>query len=331
MHFRKNDTGSTKQLVLFLTLVWLISWPVWIFSGILSRGSEVFYDTRWLVAQVGVFAPSLSALLVSGFMSQELRKNGLRLILLFLVIMGAGTAITVNAPGSVSEFTPLASAVVILLALTSLVFFSPWNRLLLNPATGAAQRRGNAKWILLATFGPPILFIICWMLVSSAGAVRTIETLEKGIPAFAATLVLAFSMNLNFGGSMGEELGWRGFCLPVLLKNYGPVQASLVLGMIVALWHLPIDLTNSNMPGFLAVIFRVIWAVPLTIIFTWLYLNSPANILTALLLHTSVNILPDIGFSHFQSAMQVFTFIMIALAIMAARSPIMSTGKRTCA
>jgi membrane protease YdiL (CAAX protease family) len=328
MHSRDNDTSSTTQLVLFLALVWLISWPVWIFSGVLSRGSAVTYDTRWLVAQVGVFAPSLSAVIVSGFTSRALRRNGLRLVLLFLVILGAGITITVNAPHSLGEFTPLASAVVLILALVTIMFFSPWNRLLLNPATGAAQRRGNGKWIMLAAFGLPIVFIICWILVSSAGASRTIDSLDGGIPAFATTLVLVFSMNLNYGGSLGEELGWRGFCLPVLLKRYGPVQASLVLGLIVTLWHLPIDLSSSSMPGFLAVIFRIIWALPLTIIFTWFYLNSPANLLTALLLHTSINILPDIGFSHFQAAMQVFTIALIALAIVAARSPTMSTGKR---
>ena len=39
---------------------------------------------------------------------------------------------------------------------------------------------------------------------------------------------------------LGEELGWRGFALPRMLKRTGPMLASLVLGVIWALYHLPL-------------------------------------------------------------------------------------------
>lgn len=38
---------------------------------------------------------------------------------------------------------------------------------------------------------------------------------------------------------LGEELGWRGFALPRLLQHMGPIRASLTLGALWALWHLP--------------------------------------------------------------------------------------------
>src|SRR5574337_857223 len=40
-------------------------------------------------------------------------------------------------------------------------------------------------------------------------------------------------------GPLGEELGWRGFALPRLLKRFNPFVASLVLGAIWGVWHLP--------------------------------------------------------------------------------------------
>jgi membrane protease YdiL (CAAX protease family) len=143
---------------------------------------------------------------------------------------------------------------------------------------------------------------------------------------FLATVVLSFSMNLNYGGAMGEELGWRGLCLPLLLKTHTPLAASLILGFIWALWHVPLDLASVEVPGVFAVIFRMLWAFPLTIIFTWVYLKSPANLLTAMLMHASVNMLPDLGFSHYQSSIVMLALLLIAWAVFVGRTPMMRAG-----
>ena len=38
---------------------------------------------------------------------------------------------------------------------------------------------------------------------------------------------------------VGEELGWRGYALPLLLEKRSAVTASLILGLIWGVWHLP--------------------------------------------------------------------------------------------
>src|SRR3546814_13856860 len=40
-------------------------------------------------------------------------------------------------------------------------------------------------------------------------------------------------------GALGEELGWRGFALPRLLALMYARRASLLLGLVWAVWHLP--------------------------------------------------------------------------------------------
>ena len=39
---------------------------------------------------------------------------------------------------------------------------------------------------------------------------------------------------------LGEEPGWRGFVLPRLLVGRSALSAALILGVIHAVWHLPL-------------------------------------------------------------------------------------------
>ena len=130
-----------KQLIFFTILTFVISWSLWYFSGVLSRGSDFIYDTRWLISQIGVFAPSLSALIISGFQSGELRKNGLKILPLFILIFIGGVLITRYAPRSIQDFTPGISIIVVSLGVLSLIFFSSLNRKFLIPATGQSREK----------------------------------------------------------------------------------------------------------------------------------------------------------------------------------------------
>ena len=42
------------------------------------------------------------------------------------------------------------------------------------------------------------------------------------------------------GWAMGEEWGLRGFALPRRQERYSPLSAALIIGVLWALWHLPV-------------------------------------------------------------------------------------------
>ena len=54
--------------------------------------------------------------------------------------------------------------------------------------------------------------------------------------------VALFPMILSgiIGGPLAEELGWRGFALDRMVRRWGLLTASLVLGVIWWAWHLPL-------------------------------------------------------------------------------------------
>lgn len=312
-----------RQLVAFFLLTWAISWPVWYLSGVLTRGADVVCDGRWLVSQIGVFAPAFSALIVSGFQSEKNKMNALRILPLFVLIFAAGFVVTRIAPRSIHDFTPHLSIIVIVVGITSLMYFSPLNGRLLMPATGQPQPRAGTGVVLLAALGVPALFLVGWFIVNLQGDSWSVTSLHKGPNAFSIALATSFCLNTILGGSVGEELGWRGFALPLLLKRYSPLRASLGLGLIWALWHLPIDVSGAILPAPEAVILRIAWTLPLSIIFTWFYLITGGNLFTAILLHTAINILPDLGFSRYESSIAVLTVSLIAAAVFAASRQIM--------
>ncbi len=90
--------------------------------------------------------------------------------------------------------------------------------------------------------------------------------------------------------SIAEEPGWRGFALPRLQQRYGPVAASLILGSLHALWHLPALMTINFGPLLLPKLVPfLLTAVFATFIYTWVYNHTGGSIMLAILLHASSN------------------------------------------
>ena len=62
------------------------------------------------------------------------------------------------------------------------------------------------------------------------------------IPCYPLLLHILFLPGVLIGlviPSIGEEPGWRGFAFPRLQKQYGPIVATLILGTLHGIWHLP--------------------------------------------------------------------------------------------
>ncbi len=87
----------------------------------------------------------------------------------------------------------------------------------------------------------------------------------------------------------GEEVGWRGYALPRLAQQWGFGGASVVLGIIWALWHLPFfyvswaDTYHQSFP---------LWAAEVTalsVAIAWLYTHTKGSLLLTMLMHSAVN------------------------------------------
>lgn len=99
-----------------------------------------------------------------------------------------------------------------------------------------------------------------------------------------------------------EEPGWRGYITPVLLQRLHPIVANVIVGVFWALWHLPLYFLQgwggNNQPF----IWLVLYAIPLSMILTWLYYRSKTSIIPVMLLHAGTNVV----FQYFPMQTRIF-------------------------
>ncbi|WP_424983705.1 lysostaphin resistance A-like protein [Maritalea sp. S77] len=110
--------------------------------------------------------------------------------------------------------------------------------------------------------------------------------------AWDAPLVLpiAFLFILFLGGPLQEEFGWRGILLPRLLDRKGPEFASLLIGLVWGLWHLPLFFIPTQTYYYERPIWGLVLSTSLiSFFFTWLYKRTDGSIWAMLLLHTMYN------------------------------------------
>jgi membrane protease YdiL (CAAX protease family) len=208
----------------------------------------------------------------------------------------------------------------------------------------------------LASFGPMIsAFLVTWLAYGQQGMVDlwsriTRWRVDTKLAAFSLLSPLAFYLigilvnfiltkewpdisqlgqvnylpNLGLSAiflwlatfGFGEEIGWRGFALPRLQKSHGALTASIILGLIWIIWHIPAFFyheTYTGMSPFL-LIGMSIGILLGSVMLTWLYNSTGGSIFFVAVWH---------GLFDFFSASQsngpwvapVISFCIIFLAI----------------
>jgi membrane protease YdiL (CAAX protease family) len=96
-----------------------------------------------------------------------------------------------------------------------------------------------------------------------------------------------YGVSTLLGGPLGEEPGWRGFALPRLQARLGPAKASLLLGLLWAVWHLPLFLTrawsSTNFPTYLLIVTGLSFSM------TYLFNLSGGSVVAAMAAHAFFN------------------------------------------
>ena len=311
------------ETAVFLIITYGISWPLWLISGALLRTPVRAPDIPWLVAQIGVFAHALAGMALGICVDPGGRRRALRLLgLVYAPAVALGAWIATRGFPSFTAVDARSTWILNALALWILVSLGRERNRLVPWTAQKSDRTNTALWSAGSLLAPPALFLAAWaMTPATAGPASRLPVMP--VRELTPLGVLAsLSMNLAYGGSLGEEPGWRGAWLSRLLQSHTPFTASLIISFWWALWHAPIDLSQGfGFTGIGALVVRQITTLPMAIVFTWVTLRAGGSLLPPLLFHASLNAIPDFALGQpvrYERAFGVFLVLLVIIVLVAA-------------
>jgi membrane protease YdiL (CAAX protease family) len=153
----------------------------------------------------------------------------------------------------------------------------------------AFRWRVGIQWYAAALVAPAaIRIVVLYLHVMKGGSFPDLSDATRWLAVPSTFFVV-----LLIGGPTGEEFGWRGFLLQRVQPVLGVLGASIVIGMVSALWHLPLFWIAGTAQSHLPFAIFAVRTVALSIISTWLYNGTRRSLLFVLLFHASLNTWPN--------------------------------------
>ena len=131
-----------------------------------------------------------------------------------------------------------------------------------------------------------------------------------------------FVMGIGFGIPAGflEEIGWSGYAFPQMCRKLTPLSASILLGLLWGLWHLPvIDFLGTATPHgkYLTAYFLAFTGAmsAMRVLISWLYTNTGSILLTQLMHTISTGSLVFFSPSHVSAAQEATWYAAYAMVL----------------
>lgn len=156
--------------------------------------------------------------------------------------------------------------------------------------------RFNYRWYLLIFLLIPGLLLGAYFINWIFSGLPFQSVLFPVIQEQPFSVIFIFAYLMFFEGPFGEEFGWRGFALPKMLNLSSPIKASLILGFVWSLWHLPSFFIKGAIQyelaqnGFMiAFLVYFIYTMILSLFMTILFIKTNGSVFAAILFHTVAN------------------------------------------
>lgn len=135
------------------------------------------------------------------------------------------------------------------------------------------------------------LFAVAYMAAAELLAALVHRVVAGAWPTFGTRqwLLMLGAIPISTWVQAGEELGWRGYALPRLARLLGLGTASVLLGAIWALWHLPLFFMPGSGSDGQSFPIYLLFVTAVSVAMAWLYWRTGGSLLLVMLMHASVN------------------------------------------
>ena len=128
----------------------------------------------------------------------------------------------------------------------------------------------------------------------AAALLRRLVTGEWPRFGTESLLLIPFAIALSTPVQAGEELGWRGYALPRLASRMGLASASLLLGLVWALWHLPLFFAGGADKYGQSFVVYAVQVTAISVAIAMLCARTGGGLFLPMLYHAAVNNTKDI-------------------------------------
>jgi membrane protease YdiL (CAAX protease family) len=154
----------------------------------------------------------------------------------------------------------------------------------------------------------PGVMLLSWELMHLMGSPLP----APQFPILAALAMLA----AFFGAALAEELGWSGYALDQMQIRWNALQASILLGVVLAAWHIVPLVQAHRSPAWIT--WQCLNIVATRVLYVWLYNNNGKSVFAAALFHTMQNIswmlFPNYG-SHYDPRIAGLVTVFVAASV----------------
>jgi len=179
---------------------------------------------------------------------------------------------------------------------------------------GQFTRKGFSKLWFLAAIVIPLILCICALLLWFVFQPNAIDSYVLDL---STLLSLPLVLLVNFLMNMWEEIGWRGYALQKLQKNFSVILSTIMVGLVHAAWHWPQFLVKdsvmaNNYHNFL---WLLVWVLLISVAYSWVYNSTKGSLLVVSLFHGSINTVNSLLFFNLSISYSVFPFYLMVTAI----------------
>ena len=171
---------------------------------------------------------------------------------------------------------------------------------------GFAQWRISPLWYAVALFTPVVVGNFAFLLQGLLDGLTSRDLVTR-LPSALPWFLFAPLM---------EEIGWRGFLQPRLMDKHKTWIASVLVGMVWGIWHLPLNAIGFRHYGNLALPMMIlagpIQLTAIAITIGWIYKKTNGSLLLAFILHGSVSTSAALFSPSNPTAIQDFRMLLIS-------------------
>ncbi len=239
------------------------------------------------------------------------RQNHTRVLVFFALVLAAALPLTllgflVKTPQNTPLQLPASAIIFIIPAIVASYLVGRKNLGRLWSRALDTQYRKHAGWYIFSFTVMPIIATAVYLLLPFFGV-------EPGPLEISIAAVIALCAVYAIS-ALCEEIGWMGYAFDSLEKRWGAVYASLVLGLIWALFH---AVPWVQVHGWTWSLGWALFSIAIRLPLTLLYVRTGRTLAAVVIAHASINVVVTLlpGFTDTLYAPYLFAGASLLLSL----------------